>query len=271
MTTELQSGFAPVNGTRLYYEMEGEGRAVVFIHAGIADRRMWDDQWTALVDRYCLVRYDLRGFGRSETSDLPFSNTDDVSSLLAYLGVDHPVMVGCSMGGALAVDYTLEYREDVAALVTVGAALSGFRFEDPIANAQWAAIEEVGNRGDLDGATELTLRMWLDGVGRPPGSVQGPIRARARDMAIDLARRGEPADGKPIEPRAVGRLAEITVPTLVLVGDHDLPTIQAVADTLASDIPGARKTIIEGTAHLPNMERADYFNQLLGAFLAELS
>ncbi len=231
---------------------------------------MWDDQWAALVDRYCLVRYDLRGFGRSETSNLPFSNTDDVSSLLAYLGVDHPVIVGCSMGGALAVDYTLEYQEEVAALVTVGAALSGFQYEDSMERAQWTAIEEAGNRSDLDEATELTLRMWLDGVGRSPGSVQGPVRERARDMASDLGRRGEPADGKPIEPRAVGRLAEIAVPTLVLVGDHDLPYIQAAADKLAAEIAGARKTIIEGTAHLPNMERPDYFNQVLGTFLAEL-
>ncbi len=270
MSTELQSGFAPVNGIRLYYEMEGEGRAVVFIHAGIADRRMWDDQWTALVDRYCLVRYDLRGYGRSETSALPFSNTDDISSLLAYLGVDHPVVVGCSMGGALAIDYTLEYHEDVAALVTVGAGLSGFEYDDPVQNAQWPAIGEAEKRGDIDGATELILRLWLDGDGRLPGSVQGPVRERARDMTSDIERRGEPGDGKPIEPPAVGRLGEITVPTLVLVGDHDLPYIQAAADKLASEIAGARKTIIEGTAHLPNMERPDYFNQVLGAFLAGL-
>jgi pimeloyl-ACP methyl ester carboxylesterase len=271
MTTELQSGFAPVNGTRLYYEMEGEGRAVVFIHAGIADRRMWDDQWAALVDRYCLVRYDLRGCGRSESSGMPFSNTDDLSSLLAYLGIDRPAVVGCSMGGALAIDYALEYQEDVAALVTVGAGLSGFDRQDPVANAQWAAIAEAGQRGDHDEATELTLRMWLDGIGRPPGAVQGVVRDRAREMAGDLDRRKDLPEGKSIEPPAVGRLGEIAVPTLVLVGDHDLPTIRAVADTLASDIPGARMTIIEGTAHLPNMERPDYFNQLLGAFLAELS
>jgi pimeloyl-ACP methyl ester carboxylesterase len=271
MTTELQSGFAPVNGTRLYYEMEGEGRAVVFIHAGITDHRMWDDQWAALAGRYCLVRYDLRGCGRSETSELPFSNTDDVSSLLAYLGVDHPVMVGCSMGGALAIDYTLEYQEDVAALVTVGAGLSGFERQDPVANAQWAAIAEAGQRSDHDEATELILRMWLDGVGRPAGAVQGAVRERAREMAEDLDHRKELPDGKPIEPPAVGRLGEIAVPTLVLVGDHDLPNIRAVADKLASDIPGARRTIIEGTAHLPNMERPEYFNQLLATFLAELA
>src|SRR6185312_2089067 len=98
MTRERQTDFASVNGTRLYYELQGEGRPVVFIHAGIADCRMWDDQWQALVDRYTMVRYDLRGFGRSELPELPFSHTDDLASLLAYLGVDHPVVAGCSMG-----------------------------------------------------------------------------------------------------------------------------------------------------------------------------
>ncbi|MGH2344296.1 MAG: alpha/beta fold hydrolase, partial [Chloroflexota bacterium] len=264
MTRERQTDFASVNGTRLYYELQGEGRPVVFIHAGIADCRMWDDQWQALVDRYTMVRYDLRGFGRSELPELPFSHTDDLASLLAYLGVDHPVVVGCSMGGALAIDYTLEYQEDVAALVAVGAGLSGFEYEDPVERAQWSAIAEAGRRGDHDEAAELILRMWLDGVGRPAGSVRGSVRERAREMAGDLGRRGEPPEGKLIEPQAAGRLVEITVPTLVLVGDHDLPSIQAVAEKLISEVAGARKTVIEGTAHLPNMERPDYFNQVLG-------
>ncbi len=269
MTRERQADFAPVNGTRLYYEMEGEGRPVVFIHAGIADHRMWDDQWNALIDRYALVRYDLRGFGRSELPELPFSHTDDLSSLLAYLGVDHPVLVGCSMGGALAIDYTLEYQEDVAALVAVGAGLSGFGHEDPAVSAQWHAIAEAGRRGDHDEAAELIMRMWLDGVGRPAGSVRGRVRERAGEMAGALVRRGNPPAGKRIEPPAVGRLSEITVPTLVLVGDHDLTSIQLVAERLTAEIGGARKEVIEGTAHLPNLEQPDRVNQLLGAFLAE--
>ncbi|HXT38218.1 MAG TPA: alpha/beta fold hydrolase [Chloroflexota bacterium] len=263
-----ESGYAPVNGTRLYYEITGQGHPLLFIHAGIADCRMWDPQWEALSDRFTLVRFDVRGFGRSEQPGVPCSLTDDLSSLLAYIGIDRPFVVGCSMGGSVAIDFALEYHEDVAALVTVGAGVSGNKTTDPGMIAQWAAIDAATSRGEYPEAVELELRMWVDGIGRTPGDVAPAVRERVREMDLALIQRGEPElDTKEIEPPALGRLGEITVPTLVMVGRHDQPGVLETADLVANGIKGARKVELPDTAHLPNMEVPDRFNALLIEFL----
>lgn len=271
MTRREESGFAPVNGTRLYYEIAGSGHPLLFIHAGIADCRMWDPQWEALADRYTLVRFDIRGFGRSEQPGVLCSLTDDLSSLLAYIGIDHPYIVGCSMGGSLAIDFALEYREEVAALVTVGAGLGGYQHTDPGTLAQWEAIDAALARGDQAEAVELEVRMWVDGVGRSPGEVAQTVRERVREMDLALIQRGAPElETKKIDPPAIGRLGELSVPTLVLVGRHDLPGVQETADLLAGGIKGARKVELAGAAHVPNMEVPEQFNALLVEFLTSL-
>ncbi len=271
MTTKTESGYAPVNGTRLYYEMKGHGHPLLFIHAGIADCRMWDPQWEALADRFTLVRFDIRGFGRSEQPGVPCSLTDDLSSLLAYIGIDRPFVVGCSMGGRLAIDFALEYHEDVAALVAVGAGLSGYRHTDPTTLAGWEAVDTALASGNQAEAVELELRMWVDGVGRTPADVPPAVRERIREMDLALMRRGDPElETKEIEPPAIGRLGEIAVPTLVVVGRHDQPGVLETADILANGITGARKVELPGVAHLPNLEAPDRFNALLVEFLAAL-
>jgi len=271
MTTRAESGYAPVNGTRLYYEITGQGHPLLFIHAGIADCRMWDPQWEALADRFTLVRFDVRGFGRSEQPGVPCSLTDDLSSLLAYIGIDRPFVVGCSMGGSLAIDFALEYHEDVAALVAVGAGLSGYRHTDPTTLAGWEAIDAALAGGNQAEAVELEVRMWVDGVGRAPEDVPLSVRERVRDMDLALIQRDDPElETKEIEPPAIGRLGEITVPTLVVVGRHDQPGVLETADLLANGIKGARKVEWPDTAHLPNMEVPDRFNALLVEFLGPL-
>lgn len=268
MTTRTESGYAPVNGTRLYYEIRGQGHPLLFIHAGIADCRMWDPQWEALANRFTLVRFDMRGFGRSEQPGVPCSLTDDLASLLAYIGIDRPFVVGSSMGGSVALDFALEYHEDVAALITVGGGVSGYRHTDPSTLAQWEAIDAALARGDQAEAVELEVRMWVDGVGRTPADVSPSVRERVRDMDLALIQRNEPElETKEIEPPAIGRLGEITVPTLVVVGRHDQPGILETADLLANGIKGARKVELPDTAHLPSLEAPDRFNVLLVEFL----
>lgn len=272
MTTRTESGYAPVNGTRLYYEIMGQGHPLLFIHAGIADCRMWDPQWEALADRFTLVRFDLRGFGRSEQPGVPCSLTDDLSSLLAYIGIDRPFVVGCSMGGKVAIDFALEYHEDVAALVAVGAGLSGFRHTDPNTLAQWEAIDAAVAGGNQAEAVELEVRMWVDGVGRAPEDVPTSARERVREMDLALIQRNDPElETKEIEPPAIGRLGEIAIPTLIVVGGHDQPGVRETAEILAKGIKGARKVEWPDTAHVPNLEVPDRFNSLLMEFLAPLA
>ena len=158
----------------------------------------------------------------------------------------------------------------VAALVLVAAGVSGNKPPEALIRG-WEEIEATLERGDLDGANELELRMWVDGPHRAPEQVEPAVRERVRAMnreAIAQASRA-PEDAKPrrLEPPAIGRLGEVRAPTLVIVGDQDVPHVEATADLLASGIPGARKVVIPGVAHMVNMERPQEFNRLVLEFL----
>lgn len=267
-----QSGMAEVNGTRLYYEVAGEGHPLVLIHAGIADSRMWDDQFDAFAQRYRVIRYDLRGFGRSEVPPGPYALRDDLLGLLRFLGVARTYLVGVSIGGGLAIDFTLEHPGMVDALIPVAAGVFGL----PRSAADDAPFEEVEaaiKAGDLARANELEIDLWVVGTRRTADQVDPRVRQRALEMNGDSFARlaeNEQAHPQPLDPPAYGRLGEIHAPTLVIVGDEDLPEVTRAADALAANIAGAHKVVMHGAAHLPNMEQPAEFNRLVLDFLAGL-
>jgi 3-oxoadipate enol-lactonase len=264
------TGFLETNGARLYYETVGQGPAVLFIHAGVADLRMWDAQVEALADRYRIIRYDTRGYGKTEDTDVLYSNRQDARDLLDHLGVDKAIVVGCSRGGQIAIDFTVESPERVAGLVPVCAGLSGFDYENHTPPNEIAAFEQMealeANGGSVEEMIELDVKVWVDGFYR-----NGQALAHVRDY---VRRAMGSAYAKPkytqvitLSPPAAGRLGDIRVPTLVVVGEIDTVDTRVVADALVAGIPNALKAVIEGTAHLPNMEKPDEFNRLLRDFL----
>lgn len=273
---QVTTGYADVNGAKLYYEVAGEGHPLVFLHAGIANLRMWDDQSSAFSDRYRVVRYDHRSFGQSGAPAGPASISGDVYGLLAFLNIDKAYVVGCSMGGGAALDFTLAHPDMVDGLVLVGPGISGTPNddeEDPMA-ATWQEIQDAAKAGDYDKANELEVRMWVDGTGRTPEQVDSAFRAKASAMNRALYERDaemNAVEWQPADPPAFPRLETVTAPTLVIVGDRDLPDVQQAVDVLAARIPGAQKVVMHNTAHLPSMELPDEFNQILGNFLDGLS
>ena len=262
-----ESGFAAVNGTRLYREVTGAGHPLVLLHAGIADARMWDEQVAAFAERYTVIRYDARGFGRSDPAVGRFSPRADLAELLSELGAGRAHLVGLSMGGRIALDVAIERPELVSALVVAGSRPSGHPASAELRDA-FAAVDAAFEAGDVDGAVELELRMWVDGPRRTPDQVDPTVRERLREM--DAALFAAPDEGEPeaLDPPAVDRLGEVRAPTLVIVGDQDLPDVLAGADLLASGIPGARKVVVPDAAHMVNMERPEAFNRLVLEFLA---
>lgn len=267
---QTQTGFADVNGARLRYEVAGDGHPLVLVHAGIADHRMWDDQFHVFAEHYRVVRYDMRGFGQSQPVPGPFSFSGDLYGLLKHLNIDRAHLIGCSMGGATCMNFTLEHPDMVSALVMVCSAPSGMPYESegelpPIIQALIAADEA----GDLERMNELEVRLWVDGLYRTAEQVNPVVRERVRDMnKIALQNAAEQGKLEPSpEGPAVGRLSEITVPTLVVVGEVDVPTTHAAAKLMAAHIPNAQQVVIKNTAHLPNMERPDEFNQIVLDFL----
>ena len=273
-TNNVTTGYADVNGAKLYYEVAGEGHPLVLLHAGIANLHMWDDQFSAFRDRYRVIRFDHRGFGQSHAPAGPASISDDVYGMLKFLNVDKAYVVGCSMGGGAALDFTLAHPEMVDGLVLVGPGVSGAPFEDDDATK---ALEEemvaAANVGDFDKANELEMREWVDGVGRTPDQVNPSFRAKASAMNLALYDHHDELNAiewQRADPPAYPRLESVTTPTLVIVGDRDLSGIQQAVDALAARIPGARKVVMHDTAHLPSMELPDQFNQILGDFLSSL-
>lgn len=265
-----QTGFAAVNGARLYYEVAGQGPVVVFIHAGVADRRMWDDQFDEFAKQYRVIRYDHRTYGKTENPQGEYDPVQDLAGLLNHLQVESAALVGCSVGGMVATNFTLTHPQKVRALVLSGAALGGYESPNPDADAEFEAEYEAAyGARDFEKVIEMDMTMWLDGPGRKPGSVTGPVRDRMHAMRMTEIQRGEVSRFIPLNPPALGRLGEIAVPTLVIIGESDTPDILAIGDILAKGIPHAKKISYPTVAHMLNMEIPAQFNADVLAFLAQ--
>jgi pimeloyl-ACP methyl ester carboxylesterase len=258
-----------LNGTRIHYERSGKGFPVLLIHAGIADSRMWEPQAEALAERFDMIRPDLRGFGDTELPPGPYSGLDDVVGLLDHLKIERAHVVGCSMGGTLALDLALEHPHRVEKLVLIAAGVSGLNAGAADA-ALFTEVEEADKAGDMDVVNRAEVRLWVDGPRRREGSAPATVRELVLDMnGRSLHTDWSSAESRPLEHPAINRLGEIKAPTLIVVGDQDLPHCMANADLIASKVAGARKAIIEDAAHLPSLERPEQFNRLLLDFLTD--
>lgn len=268
---EKQTGFAEINGAKIYYEVAGEGHPLVLIHAGIADSRMWDDQFDAFAEHHLVVRYDVRGFGKSEKPPTPFSHRDDLYALLKFLEIERTYLVGVSLGGGIAIDFTLDHPKMVDALIPVASGLSGYSKPSPEVEQLGAKMEAAYKSGDLAKAVNISLQIWTAGPSRTLDQVNPAVRERIRGMtSYNFAHHTEEGTPQPLSPPAISRLSEIRAPTLVVVGDKDVSGILDIASLLVAGIPGARKAVIPDTAHILNMEKPIEFNRAVLDFISKL-
>ncbi|HYI00626.1 alpha/beta fold hydrolase [Hyalangium sp.] len=263
-TSSIVSGLAHLRVSDV-----GRGEPVVCLHAGVADRRMWAPQQHALQHRYRLIAYDRRGFGETRYEPERFSHVADLMAVLDGLRLDSAVLMGCSMGGGLAIDAALAHPKRVRALVLVASAVSGApKASDypPAVQAKLAELEAAEQRGDVAAVNELEAQCWLDGPMQPPGRVGGATRELFLSMN-GISLQAAPAGDAIEPPPAFDRLHELTVPTLAIWGPHDFPHVQARMKHVVAQVRGARHRIIEDTAHLPGLERPEEFNPVLVEFL----
>lgn len=268
MSSDVETGYAEVNGTRLYYEVVGTGEPLVLLHGFGLDRRMWDGQFVDFARHRRVVRYDLRGFGGSAAPQVGqgYQHTDDLRALLDHLDIDQAALVGLSLGGLVALNAALDYADRVSALVLVDTIVSG----RPM-SAEWD--EEFGRvrRDARARGIQVGRQGWLN------VSVFAP--ARAHPQAGPLLRQMieewsgwqfANRDPENSTVQAMQRLGEVRAPTLVVVGERDQPDFHAIANELTAGIPLARKVVVPGTGHLVPMEAPAEFNALVAGFLAGL-
>jgi pimeloyl-ACP methyl ester carboxylesterase len=265
------SGMCPVVGGELYWQAKGVGPAVVLLHGGLLDCTTWDREFERLARSHRVIRYDARGHGRSSVQHGEYSHADDLVALLDELEIERAVLVGLSLGGRTAIDVAIAHPERVAGVVAVAPGMSGWMFQDPVLRENWKKQAEAARAEDLDGYVEGFLRSWTDGPKRTPEQVDPALRERVRALAIHNLERSVNASGSVREVGAVERVAEITAPTLVLVGELDMSDIHGVADLLASNVEGARKVVVPDSGHLINLEAPDLFDREVDGYLAQLA
>ena len=250
------------------YEVHGDGPAVLLVHEGVADRRMWRGQVPVLARDHCVVAVDLRGFGETPNASGPFSHADDLREVLDEVGIERATVVGGSLGAKVALQFASTHPGRVERLVLCPPVLPGWEWSERVRRG-WQEEEEAYDAGDLDRATEVNVELWVDGPGRGPDAVDAEVRDLVRTMQRHAFELPEP--DPPPEPASDPdvRLADVRAPTLVLVGDEDVEDFLAMADIVAAGIPGARKVVVEGAAHVVALEKPEEFNRALLDFLSD--
>ncbi len=261
-----ETGVVETNGARISFEAEGSGEPVVLIHAGIANLRMWDGQVPALRDAYRAIRYDTRGYGRTETEDVPFSNRADIAGLLAHVGESSAHVVGLSRGGMIALDFALEHPDRVRSLTVAAGGIGGRMSPAELPESTWEEPERLIEARDWEGISEWETAFWADGPGQPRDRVPD-VRAKVHDWILTNYRaEKEEGQPQPLTPPAAERLGDLRAPLLVLAGTLDDPGTTESMRFLAQAVPGARYEELE-TAHLINLEQPERFNRVLREFL----
>jgi 3-oxoadipate enol-lactonase len=266
-----KTGFIDVGKTQLYYEEMGEGPSLIMLHGGLLDRRMWDDQFEVFAHEYRVIRYDVRNHGNSKGVPDTFKHYEDLRKVMDHLNIKKAILMGLSLGGRIAIDFAIAYPEHTLALILAAPGASGYAFKSEAFKTNNARLEEAFGQGDIKMGIEYFQRAWTDGPYRKPSEVDQAVRRKVKDMVVNTFKDWENQSVMAeLEPPAIGRLGEITAPTLAVVGDLDMPGILEIVDMVVEKVPGAKKVVISGVAHMVNMEKPEEFNKAVFAFLENL-
>ncbi|MBW3666455.1 MAG: alpha/beta hydrolase [Actinobacteria bacterium] len=264
-----RTGFAPAGTASLSYWANGDGPAALFLHAGVADSRMWRAQIG--LQGFHTIAFDQRGFGKTKWLPEPYANRTDALAVLDHLGVEQAAVVGCSNGGEAAMQLAIVAPERVSALVLVGTAARGWEpeggwEEDPL----WEETVAAFKAGEFDKVVDFEAHTWLAGPGRSLDDMDPELVGLFREMDRGPQENESERDQhvQTLEPPTNEQLDQIEAPTLVIVGEHDFPDLIESAHYLAGRLSDRPAVILEDTAHLPSLERPERFNQVLTGFLA---
>jgi pimeloyl-ACP methyl ester carboxylesterase len=265
---DMETGYANVNGTRLYYEVAGSGHALALLHGSSSDTRAWDDQFELFARHYRVIRHDMRGHGKSALpTDKPYLHAEDLNALLEHLSVERAHVLGLSSGGGAVIDFALLYPQKTGALIPVSTGPAGFHGGSSTREIDQAirdAFRDSGKRA----ATELAYEHPVF-----KSALQNPRSAASVKRCLDEAnfwRMGRHDPIKRTEPPQIERLGEIGVPTMVIMGELDIPEMGPATDAIRDGVAGAKKVVMSGCGHMVNLEDPETFDRVVLDFLASV-
>lgn len=259
------SGFVNVDGGKLFYEVAGKGENIILLHDGMVNCRIWDEQFPLLAKNYRVTRYDRRGYGKSTDPEEKYSHIDDLNQVLIQLKIEKTIIFGMSSGGRLAIDFTLKYPEKVSGLVLVGAVVGGFGYTSHMTTRGGHFKPQSGTSDPV----KIVKYFIMDD---PYEIYSGNTEAKEKVMKLlPLLGRDNIVPTRPADRVAVKFLTEIKAPTLILVGEYDIPDVHAHAGVIDAGIPNSKREIIPKSGHLIPIEQPVLFNEAVMTFLKELS
>jgi len=262
--SRLNSSFAGVNGTSLHYEITGKGPMLVLIHANMVDMRMWDEQVPVLNPHYEVIRYDVRGYGKSSLPLQPYSHYEDLRGLLDFLGVEETHIVGLSLGGAIGLDFAIVHPDRVKSLVIVPGGTGLKKWPKDLSEG-FDAFVQVAKSGDLARAN----RMMMEFAPMIPAGKIAAVKRRLDQMLADYSWAHFIGQDREValNPPAEEQIAKLRVPLLIVHGGLDVGAFLEGGKWLQENVPNAERVVIPGAGHAVNMERPEEFNRLILDFL----
>ncbi len=264
----LRAGRLELDGAPLAFDVTGDGPAIVLVHAGVADRRMWDPVVPLLATDRTVVRYDLRGFGASPSAPGPFAHHEQLLALLDHLHIGDVDLVGCSFGAFVALSAAVAAPHRIRHLVLLSPVLDTVD-PTPSVRQAWREEAEALDAGDVDAAVEVNLRAWFDGPRREPADVDPELRAWVGRMQADVFAHPEVGEEDELEPGPGERLVEVAAPTTIVTGALDQRWVLDCADALAAGLPVVRLHAIDGVGHLPSVEAPERVAEVVRDAVAE--
>jgi 3-oxoadipate enol-lactonase len=261
-----QSGFVEINGADLFYEVKGEGHTVLLLHGYPLDSRMWDDQFEELSQNYQVIRFDYAGCGKSGPHNHEYSIVADVKGLLSFLQVKKMDLIGLSVGGNVAMDFTLAYPEMVEKLVLVSTGILGWSEFSEERKSYNQGLNELFQNGLNDKAVEFMCKAWLAGPFRSMAEINPALVQKYKTMLTDNLLRENAKMTLP-KVRTIDLVNRISAPTLILSPDIDFPEFKTIAQFIHEKITVSKLAVISGTAHMIPMEKPLEFNRLVVEFL----
>ncbi len=270
----IDSGYAEVNQTKLYYEIAGKGEPLILIHGSFGDRRFWDLQFNELSKKYKVLRYDLRGFGRSALpkENEVYRDSDDLNALIDFLGIKKAHVCGLSFGSFIVIDFALSHPDKCLSLIPIGPRVAGDdldEYKTPNVDTLRAIISKVTEIVKSKGAKEATDYLWTGDHAMGKAVVITRTRHALLKMGYEYSWwRYLHGNKREYEfPMAIKKLNEIKIPTLIVTAEYDLELCKHVAATMAKEIPGAKLISIKGAGHIMNMDQSKEFNEIISKFI----